>query len=221
MVSLRLNHWISNLTGRDFDTLELLKKIGQKKGIRLEDEQWEQLAWLWYEPLARSGSAEQDLAGTLERLSKMGLKLGVVSNTFISAGSLDRHMRQLGILRFFDVRVYSCQFRFRKPNLRIFKAAAERIGEKLANIIFVGDRINTDIKPAVKLGMKAVLKSAYTNAGKEPPPGAARIDSIAELPELIGRIERNENRKPQIRNLQPRATTRNPARGATRTGAET
>jgi hypothetical protein len=36
--------------------------------------------------------------------------------------------------------------------------------------------------------MKAVLKAAYTNAGKKIPKGAWKINQLAELPELIEKI---------------------------------
>jgi hypothetical protein len=39
-----------------------------------------------------------------------------------------------------------------------------------------------------KIGMKAVLKAAYTNAGKKIPKGAWKINQLAELPELIEKI---------------------------------
>jgi FMN phosphatase YigB (HAD superfamily) len=54
--------------------------------------------------------------------------------------------------------------------------------------MFVGDRINTDIKPATKVGMQAVLKAAYTNIGKKIPKGALRINQLSELPVLIEKI---------------------------------
>ena len=80
---------------------------------------------------------------------------------------------------------------FRKPDVRIFKAAAERIGEDAANMAFVGDRIDKDIKPALKMGMRAVLKSAYTNAGKPRPAGIFEIEKLGELPVLIEKINRD------------------------------
>jgi len=36
--------------------------------------------------------------------------------------------------------------------------------------------------------MQAVLKNAYTNAGKKPPKGAWRINQLSELPSLIKKI---------------------------------
>ncbi|GAI71517.1 unnamed protein product, partial [marine sediment metagenome] len=80
---------------------------------------------------------EPETADTLAALKNLGLKLGIVSNTFVNGSSLEKHLEQLGILDFFSVRIYSYEFDFRKPDARIFKAAAERIGEMLENILFV------------------------------------------------------------------------------------
>jgi len=188
LISLRIYYWLSNITGKDFDALTILKKIGTKKGFRLGQSEWEHLAWLWYEPLSKAVRIEPNIAETLATLKKMGLRLGIVSNTFITASSLDKHMEQLGLLDFFAIRLYSCEFDFRKPDTRIFKMAAERIGEMLENILFVGDHIDEDIKAAMKTGMLTVLKAAYTNRGKKLPEGAWKINRLSELPSLIKKI---------------------------------
>ncbi|UCF43394.1 MAG: HAD family hydrolase, partial [Planctomycetota bacterium] len=131
---------------------------------------------------------EPDITETLAALKNLGLKLGIVSNTFVTASSLDKNLERFGILDFFPVRVYSYEFNFRKPDARIFKTAAERMGEMPQNIMFVGDRIDTDVKPAAKAGMWAVLKAAYTNIGKKIPEGIWKINQLAELPALIKKI---------------------------------
>jgi len=190
LISLRIRYWLSNITGRDFDALVLLKKIGTKMGMKLDKEQWRHLAWLWYEPLGKVATVEADIAETLAALKKLGLKLGIVSNTFVNGSSLEKHLEQLGILHFFAVRLYSYEFNFRKPNVQIFKVAAERIGEMLENILFVGDRIDKDAKPAVKAGMQAALKAAYTNVGKKVPKGVWKINQLSELPGLIKKINK-------------------------------
>jgi len=188
LIALRVRRWLSNLTGRDFDALALLKKVGTKKGIQLNQKQWEHLAWLWYEPLSRIAQAEPNIVETLTALKKSGLKLGIVSNTFVNRCCLEKNLKQFGILDFFAVRLYSYEFGFRKPDTRIFKIAAERIGETLENIVFVGDRIDADVKPAVKAGMQPVLKTAYTNTGRKIPKGVSKINQLSELPTLIERI---------------------------------
>jgi len=185
LLSLRIRYFLSNITGKDFDALRLLKKIGTKMGIKLGEEQWRHLEWLWYEPLSKAAYVESDIAETLTKLKESGIKLGIVSNTFVNGSSLDKHLEQLGILDFFSVRLYSYEFDFRKPSTQMFKAAAEKIGEMLENILFVGDRIDKDIKPAIKTGMQAVLKAAYTNAGKKIPKGVRKINQLSELLALI------------------------------------
>lgn len=188
LIALRLQHLISRITGNDFDALTLLKKVAVKRGIVFDQEQWEQLVWLWYEPLSGAAYVEPDIAGTLTELKRAGLKLGIVSNTFINACVLDRHLERVGISDFFDFRLYSYQVDFRKPDARIFEVAGERVGHKLENIMYVGDRIDNDIKPSLALGMTAVLKDAYTNAGRKVPQSALKVNTVSELPGLIERI---------------------------------
>jgi putative hydrolase of the HAD superfamily len=188
MIAFRFHCLVSSMTGKDFNALLLLKKIGIKKGFTLDEDQLRQLGWLWYEPLAKLARIEPRLKATLASLKQMGLNLGIVSNTFISAGSLDRHLAQFGILDFFPIRLYSHQFAFRKPDIRIFQTAAQQIGEPPQDVLFVGDRINKDIVPAFKVGMQAVLKEAYTNIGKKIPKGVWKISRLSELPSLIEKI---------------------------------
>jgi putative hydrolase of the HAD superfamily len=188
LIALRLRQWFSNIAKRDFNSLVLLRGVGTKRGIKLDRQQWRHFAWLWYEPLSQVSQVESDIAETLAALANLGLKLGIVSNTFVTAGSLDRNLERFGILDFFPVRIYSYEFDFRKPDARIFKKAAERIGEVPQNIMFVGDRIDKDVKPAAKTGMWTVLKAAYTNAGRKTPDGTWKINQLSELPGLIEKI---------------------------------
>lgn len=188
LIALRVRHLISNITQNDFNSSALLRGIGKKRGISLDRHQWEQFSWLWYEPLSKLGRVEPDIRETLGKLKALGLKLGIVSNTFVSGHSIERHLEQVGILEFFPVRLYSYEYDFRKPSRQLFEIAAERIGEAPQHIAYVGDRIDKDILPALKLGMTAILKTAYTNAGKTPPDGAHKITHIAELPALIETI---------------------------------
>ena len=188
LISLRIRHLISNVVKNDFNSSVLLRGIGIKRGIRLDGAQWRDFAWLWYEPLSKIATSEPTIKETFTKLKALGLKLGVLSNTFVSGHSLERHLEQIGILEFFTMRMYSYEFDFRKPDLRIFRIAAERIGEAAENILYVGDRIDMDIEPALKVGMKPVLKVAYTNAGKTPPDGVRKITHLFELPTLIEKL---------------------------------
>lgn len=185
LVRLRIRYYLSEYRGQDFDSLALLQEAGRKDGMTCSREEWEEVIWHWYEPLSKLAEVERDLKETLASLLAMGLKLGIVSNTFVNRAALERHLEQLGLRDFFSLRLYSYELGLRKPDPRIFEIAAERIAEAPQNILFVGDRIDKDIRPALACGMKAALKDAYTNTSKNTPAGAWKIHRISELIGLI------------------------------------
>ena len=191
LLYLRSKYILSGITGRDFDSLDALRRVGERHGISMTDAQWKQYVWLWYEQLGYAGEVESGLPETMQQLQDQGLKLGLISNTFLHASSLDRHMDELGVLTYLSERLYSYQFPFRKPDHRIFRAGAERIGEPLANVLYVGDLIKNDVKPTLALGMKAALKRGYKNARAVAPAGAWDVQTLSELPELIAAHNRS------------------------------
>jgi HAD superfamily hydrolase (TIGR01549 family) len=178
----------SYLTGKDFDSLALLRKMEQKKGVKLSEEQWEEFGWCWYEPLSKFAKVEPDIKQTLEKLKQAGIKLGILSNTFINAVTLERHLAQFDILDFFTTKVYSYQFKFRKPDSRIFVEAAKKMNCEPCNVLFVGDRLDLDIAGASKANMPVVMKRAYTNTNKDIPQNVIKIERLAELPGIVEEI---------------------------------
>lgn len=184
-IGLRWNLLRSWMHKRDFDSLAVLRRHGEKKGFRLSDVQWLGLEEAWYRPLAQQARLEPDLPQTLRQLADRGLKLGILSNSFIHASAMDEHLRQLGLLGFFPVRMFSYEFGFRKPDLRFFCEAARRLGVPPAETLFVGDRIDADVRGSRAAGMIPILLSAHTNAGIHPPEGVLCIDRLAELPAIL------------------------------------
>jgi len=185
---LRWRHLVSHFTGNDFNSLEVLRALGSRQGICLSEEDWRCLTWLWYEPLSATVQVEPDLRETFAALQQKEIKLGVISNTFVHSSALDRHLELLNVKDFFQVRLYSYQFEFRKPDLRIFQEGARQIGEDCANIMYVGDRIDKDMLPALELGMVPALKRAHANIGKTVPVGVHVIDKLSQLPDLVEQI---------------------------------
>lgn len=188
-----LRSWV---TGKDFNSLELLATYSMKNGMTLTPEQLEELNWRWYEKLAEAGVVEPGTAEALGSLKAMGLDLGVLSNTFIHKSSLERHLEQEGLLHFFPVRLYSYEFPWRKPHVKIFQEAAKRVGVAPEKILFVGDLIHKDVAGALAAGMEAALKVGPSNAGRTVPRGVHCIDKIADLPALIKAIESQSEKKP-------------------------
>ncbi len=188
LIAIRLRHMLSTITAKDFDSLELLKKTDAKTGVKLTAEQWNRYSWCWYEPLSRYARAEPDIRQTLTKLQQAGLKLGIVSNTFINEYILDRQLELFGILEFFPMRLYSYQFDFRKPDKRIFLEAANRLNIEPQRTLYIGDRMDNDLKGALGAGMQIIIKSAYTNKNKKIDGRIIKIDQISQLPAIIENI---------------------------------
>jgi putative hydrolase of the HAD superfamily len=121
-----------------------------------------------------------DVEPVLERLDHAGLTLGVVSNF---EEWLERLLEDLGVTRYFDVRVISGVEGVEKPDPRIFLLALERTGARPEESIYVGDNPEFDTEPAESVGMTGVLIDRRNRFPDHP---GRRIASLDELPALIG-----------------------------------
>jgi HAD superfamily hydrolase (TIGR01509 family) len=190
--AVKWNYLKSRLTGREFNSLDLMARIGQGLGHDLTDEQMLELAWLWYRPLGKTATVERGLAEMLVTLRGQGLTLAVVSNTFVPPGVLDRHLAQEGLLEHLPIRVYSSEVGYRKPGRRIFNEALDRCELAPAETMFVGDSLWADIRGANRMGMVSVLKdpAARHRHGRIRP--HYRIRSILKLPAVLRRCNGDE-----------------------------
>lgn len=88
----------------------------------------------------------------IEKLSHK-YKLGIIANQ--TAGTKSR-LDKWGIGKYFDVVVASAEAGCAKPDLQIFELALEQSGCMSKNAAMIGDRLDNDIVPAKKLGMKTI-----------------------------------------------------------------
>jgi HAD superfamily hydrolase (TIGR01549 family) len=191
--AVRWRYLWAKLRGRDFNTLDLLRGFlqktphpaGQPQHGPSEEAVVHELAWLWYMPLTEHSEPERGAAEALAELRRRGLKLGLISNTFVPGSVLDRHLAMHGLLEFFPVRVYSSEVGYRKPDRRIFEMALERMGAHASESAFVGDLVKTDIVGARRVGMRTVLKQPWSCAGAAHPVADVVIRRLAELPGVL------------------------------------
>lgn len=93
----------------------------------------------------------------LAHLKGMGVSVGLVSNTGRTWGRYLRPLQDdLGIGRYFDVRIFSDEVGVRKPDARIFEAATRALGLRPDEIVHVGDDPIADVTGAKAFGMRAV-----------------------------------------------------------------
>jgi 8-oxo-dGTP diphosphatase/putative hydrolase of the HAD superfamily len=121
----------------------------------------------------------------LERLSKK-YKIGVIANQNPGTASrLEKH----GVLRFIDLVIASAEEGLEKPDRRIFELALSRAHCKPENAVMIGDRVDNDIIPAKKLGMKTVrVKQGmwkYWEALSESEQADYEVDDLSAVLELF------------------------------------
>jgi len=186
---IRLRYLISQILGREFKSRDLLAHASRKLRLHVPQQHLDELAWRWYKPLADQSSPEPGAHEVLERLQQKDLKLAIVSNTFVAGDTLDRHLQREDLLKFFPVRVYSCEVGIRKPRQRIFQIAMEQLHVHGDQCVFVGDNYRIDVKGARRAGMFAVLKDNHSRRRKLDE-HSRRITRLTDLPAAIEQLDR-------------------------------
>jgi HAD superfamily hydrolase (TIGR01509 family) len=116
-------------------------------------------------------------------------RLGVIANQ--EAGIHDL-LNKVGWNRMFDVIIISDEVQLWKPDARIFKMALEKAGCEPSEAVMVGDRIDNDVTPAKRLGMKTVRYRWGIFGTQEPASEEEKPDleilSLSDLPEALERL---------------------------------
>lgn len=109
-------------------------------------------------------------------------KLGIIANQ--SLGTQER-IDKWGIGKYFDVVMASAEAGCAKPDMRIFKMALQKAKCEPNEAVMVGDRLDNDIVPAKKLGMKTIWVrqgyAIYQSIDDERKRPDYIVDSIDEL----------------------------------------
>lgn len=72
-----------------------------------------------------------------------------------------------------------------KPSLKLFEQAAKLLGAKASECVMVGDSLETDIAPAIQLGMKAILTTEFRKL--------KNTNALPKEMQILNRLEELEN----------------------------
>jgi len=172
------------LMRQEFCVVDVIRQYQTRHGVRLTDEEFIELARLWYGPMGDYAHLEEGIHDTLAELVEMGMKLAIVSNVPVPGLLVDEQLAEHDLLRFFPVRIYSSDFGERKPRRRLFTSALTDLNVPAREAIFVGDRIYSDLQGAKRLGLTGVLLPSRFSSWRPIKPDH-RIERVAELPDLI------------------------------------
>jgi FMN phosphatase YigB (HAD superfamily) len=128
--------------------------------------------------------AERDLHADalpcLTALRARGLRLGAAGNMRVHHEEfLRRHVDFVGSSERWDVQ---------KPDAGFFARVVDEAGVPAEEILYVGDRVDNDVVPALAAGLRAVRIRRGAHARVESPAGTVTIGTLTELPEALERV---------------------------------
>ena|SRR5579872_5021912 len=95
----------------------------------------------------------EDALPALDALAALGLDLGIISNW-------DERLRplldRLGLGKYFETIIISCEVGFSKPSPVIFEQAVRKLGLAPQSILHVGDSFTSDVEGARAAGFQAL-----------------------------------------------------------------
>jgi putative hydrolase of the HAD superfamily len=145
---------------------------------------WEELFTDFDARIADSYVPFPGLHEVLEELSPT-YALGIITN---GRGEFQqRTIERLGIAHHFKAILISEIEGVRKPEAEIFHRAMTRLGCAPAEAVYVGDNPDADVRAARAAGLRAIWKR--NTAFAEPHEADGIIDSLAELPLLLGTLD--------------------------------
>lgn len=164
---------------RNFGFAAILKQLSEFSAIPGEP---------WRRPDMLSFTADdlyEDVLPALAQLARDGHKIGICGNQPASSEQILANLPcQIDWLS------SSARLKCKKPDPAFFHAIVDQTGYAPENIVYVGDRLDNDIYPALENGLQAVwlLRGPWSFAQWHEngvPDGICAIKSLAELPALL------------------------------------
>jgi FMN phosphatase YigB (HAD superfamily) len=130
-----------------------------------------------------------DVRPALSRLREAGVWLGVAGNQTVRSGAI---LRWLALP--VDLIATSDDWGVEKPDPAFFERIARVAPCAADEILYVGDRLDNDIRPAAAAGLRTALirRGPWAVIQQHDPDAAAiptlRLDSLAQLPALLSEV---------------------------------
>lgn len=180
--------WDERLTGVLGSQLETFRVIATRIGPAPTDEQLAEAVARRYAAYRRTHTIRPEAVPTLKALRAGGYKIGLVSDC---THDLADQWDELELAEFFDAAVFSCNEGTRKPDPRLFLAAAERLGVPPEACLYVGDGGGDELAGSAAVGMHPVLLAgadwdAHHAPGRpEDEWTGRRAESLSEIPAML------------------------------------
>lgn len=174
-------------TAHGFESHENIRQYMEERKIPLDDI-FRNVCGLYEKEKLHSITPYPGVLETLSSLRKKGYVMGIVTDAHSRDATI--RLEKTGLLPFFSGMVAFDMTMVKKPAHEPFILALEMLGAGIHETILIGDSPRRDIEPCRKIGIRTV----YARYGdrfsdhRSPVPADFIIDSIAELPLILGRL---------------------------------
>ncbi|MGH3065084.1 MAG: HAD family hydrolase [Gaiellaceae bacterium] len=136
----------------------------------------------WWEILYSLEDLYPDALDCLERVRALGLRVGIVGN---QTEALEAWVREATLPA--DVISSSASLGVRKPDPAFFESVTELMDCRTGELVYVGDRVDNDVLPALSAGLVAVhiRRGPWGRLQPTPPEAAIGLDDLASLPDAL------------------------------------
>ena len=173
-----------------FDTVEAnIKYVCDAMGVQAAADQISKAVEIRMKYIRQALRPRPDAVTTLRQLKEQGYKIGLLSNCSIEIPIL---WPETAFGDLFKSPVFSSRERLKKPDLRIFHLACERIGATPERCLYIADGENHELTAAAKVGLYPVLIRTSSQGTRGELHREARewrgpsIDSLEEVLQLVG-----------------------------------
>ena len=172
---------------------QALAELGYR---HLAPEVVDRLERAWCGPRLAVRRVFDDVHPVLSRLRAAGIRLGLISNIWLSGPIVREHLHMLGLAGYFDSVVLSSEVGRIKPHPELFLRSLQELQVSPAQALYVGDNPHADVAGAAAVGMRAILlrRPAYPGqvAAPEAPyhgPAPERVIHSLEPLLAIARVD--------------------------------
>jgi putative hydrolase of the HAD superfamily len=166
-VALLLEAWKENKDLTHVDQLRAIIRFAWKDSAKIKSEWLRELSDAYASPIHEIPPyLNPDIRAVLESL-RGEKQLGIICNTGITPGfALKEFLSRQKIAEYFDAMIFSDEVGIRKPEPKIFRLAARKLGVKPNETVHIGDNIKCDVWGAKLAGFKAIHLSGIEGRDK-------------------------------------------------------
>ena len=171
---------------RTMTTPEVLQMILKKVGANISEEDFKILVTTFQEAILQNPPTLMDGAKTAIQKLSGKYKLGIISDTGFSPGSVLRKLlKSNDLLDYFSVLIFSDEFGRSKPHSDTFFYATKVLNVHSAELAHIGDNERTDVYGALNSSMKGIFYTKGLDLLPQKTVPSAVMKDWSEVEEII------------------------------------